>query len=148
MTLTEQLKRSHTEEMGALQSQQEASKEATIHRLEEESRALQQEQLRANQLAVKAMAENMAQQSQAEIKAVRREDLREMAILRKQYLSEKDDTVEKLCVEHKMEVKKFQRDMEVMMADMKQQVLPLLCMLVKHTHRSTMEGGRCVYVWS
>ena len=53
---------------------------------------------------------------------MRQEHTKEMAIVRKQHLADKDEAVESLGVDHNRELRGFQRDVEIMMEKMKKEV--------------------------
>lgn len=120
--MTKQLKLSHTQELGALRRQLEGSRETSINQLEELHRKELQEQKKANQVAVKVMQDMMSQQNQEAMEEKRQGHIREMTLLRKQYLAEKDKAVDRLAVEHKRELERFQKDVDRAVAEMKKGV--------------------------
>lgn len=120
--MIEQLKQSHADELEVQWSQLEASKEAAINQLEKKNRKEQQEQQRANQLAVRTMKDNLSQQNQVMMEEMRREHTGMMTIMRKQYLAEKEGTVQRLDEDHRRELERLQRDVEMIVAEMKREV--------------------------
>ncbi len=68
-----------------------------------------QEQLQAGQIAVKGLEDKLSRKSEEDLQESKQRFLMEMTLLRKQYLSEKDEALMKLSQEHKEEAERMQQ---------------------------------------
>ena len=124
------LKQSHAGAVESLRRELDSSRETAITDLREKHRAEMEEQFQANQVTVGTLQDKMSRDSEEAMQESTQRHLMEMSLLRKQYLAEKDEALNRMSEENKREMEKLQETVEENITALRDEVKYYFCFAV------------------